>query len=92
MEKKITTSSLALLKKDYGISDDMPIKYEEKDNEIILHIQLQTKYHSNDVIIDEARKLARQRKGEGWTRQDFFADFTKVRDKVIKQIRAYYDS
>ena len=87
----MTISSLALLKKNYGITDDIPIKYEKKDDEIILRIQLSSKYHSNDEIISKARDLAQKRKNEGWTRQDFFADFLKVRENVLKQIREHYE-
>jgi len=87
----MTSSSLASIKKKFRIDDEITINYEKKDNELILHVPLRSLYHSNDEIIAHARDLARQRKEQGWTRQDFFADFLNVRDKVLKQIREHYE-
>lgn len=87
----MTTSSLAIIKKNFGINDEVTLKYEKKDNELILHVPLRSRYHSNDEIIAQARDLAHQRKEQDWTRHDFFADFMKVRDKVLKQIREHYE-
>jgi len=86
----MTNSSLAIIKKNFGIDDKIMVKYEKKDDELILYVPLLTKYHSNDEIIDQARNLIKDREELGWTRQDFFADFRKVRDKVLKQIREHY--
>ncbi len=80
----MSTLSLASIKKNFGITDDLPIKYERKDNELILHIPIQSAYHENEKIINQARKLADQRKKDGWSREDFFNDFVSGRDKVLK--------
>lgn len=87
----MTTSSLAFIKKKFGIDDEVALNYEKKDNELILHVPLRSRYHSNDEIIAQAQDLAQQRKEQGWTRQDFFADFMKVREKVLQQIREHYE-
>jgi|AntAceMinimDraft_14_1070370.scaffolds.fasta_scaffold121301_1 hypothetical protein len=91
MENDMSTLSLASLKKTFGITDEFPINYEKRGNELILHIPLKSTYHRNDEIINQARNLAHQRKKQGWTRQDFFADFMKVRDKVLEEVRSYYN-
>ena len=87
----MSTLSLASIKENYGITDDLPVKYEEKGHELILHIPLRESYHENKEIINRARNLIYQREKNGWSREDFFSDFMKVRDKVLKQVRAYYD-
>ena len=87
----MTTSSLATIKKKFLIDDEITINYEKKGDELILHVPLRTHYHSNDEIIAQAQDLAQQRKEQGWTRQNFFADFMNVREKVLKQIREYYE-
>jgi len=87
----MTTSSLAIIKKNFGIDDKVAVKYEKKDDELILHVPLRSHYHSNDEIINQARNLVEDRKEQGWSRKDFFADFLKVREKVRKQIREYYE-
>ncbi len=87
----MTTATLAALKKNFMITDDAIVTYEKRDDEIILHVPIKKTYHSNDEIINQARNLVRDREEHGWTRQDFFADFMKVREKVLEQIRAHYD-
>ena len=87
----MTTSSLAIIKKNFGIDDKVSVKYEKKDDELILHVPLRSRYHSNDEIINQARNLVKDRNEQGWSRQDFFADFMKVREKVLKQIREHYE-
>ncbi len=86
----MSTLSLSSIKKNYGISDDLPIKYEKKEHELILHIPLRKSYHRNDEIINQARNLNDQRNNNGWKREDFFSDFMKVRDKVLKEVKAHY--
>lgn len=81
----MTTTSLAIIKKNFGIDDNVTVKYKKKNNELILHVPLRSYYHSNDEIINHARNLVDDKKEQGWTRQDFFADFMKVREKVLKQ-------
>jgi len=90
MEYTMSTMPLASIKKTYGITDDLPIKFEQEENELILHIPLNSTYSDNDKIIDQARNLVHQRKKQGWTRQDFFNDFMKVREEVLKKVRAFY--
>lgn len=87
----MSTSSLSSIKKNFGISDDLPIEYEQKGDELILHIPLGPTYAANKDIINQARKLVQQRKENNWSRNDFFNDFMKVRDKVLKEVREYYD-
>lgn len=87
----MTTASLAVLKKNFKISDEAIIKYETRDDEIILHVPIKKLYNSNDEIINQARNLVKDRKERGWSRQDFFADFMKVREQVLKQIREHYE-
>lgn len=87
----MSTSSLSSIKKNFGISDDLPIEYEKKGDELILHIPLKPTYHKNKEIINQARKLVHQREESNWSRNDFFNDFIKVRDKVLKEVRAHYD-
>ena len=87
----MTTSSLAIIKKNFGIDDKVKVKYKQKDNELILHVPLRSDYHTNEEIIIQARNLVNERKEQGWTRQDFFVDFMRVREKVLKQIREYYE-
>lgn len=87
----MTTASLAALKKNFNITDEAILKYERKDDEIILHVPIKKTYSSNDDIILQARNLVKDRKEQDWTRHDFFADFMKVRDKVLKQIREHYE-
>lgn len=84
------TSSLATLKKDFGFNDSIPVEYEEKDGELIIRLCCVSKYSGNDEIINQAYKLAEQRKSDGWTREDFFDDFLRIRDEVLGKIRAYY--
>jgi len=76
------TSSLATLKKDFGFNDNIPIEYEEEDGELIIRLCFAPKYSSNDEIINQAYKLAEQRKFAGWTREDFFNDFLRIRGEV----------
>ncbi len=76
------TSSLATLKKNFGFNDDAPIEYEEKDGELFIRLRLVS--NNNNEIINQAYKLAEQRKSNGWTREDFFNDFLEVRDEVRK--------
>ncbi|MCI0495980.1 hypothetical protein L0Z72_13330 [candidate division KSB1 bacterium] len=87
----MTTASLAALKKNFKITDEAILKYERKDDEIILHVPIKKTYSSNDDIILQARNLVKDRNEQGWSRQDFFADFMKVREKVLKQIREHYE-
>ncbi|MDZ7399381.1 MAG: hypothetical protein ONB37_04360 [candidate division KSB1 bacterium] len=87
----MTTSSLAMLKKNFGIDDQVTVKYEKRDNELILHVPLRSHYHSNDEIITQARNLVKDKKESGWSRQNFFADFMQVREKVLEQIREHYE-
>ena len=87
----MTTASLAALKKSFKITDEAIIKYEKKGDEIILHVPIKKTYSSNDDIILQARNLVKDRNEQGWSRQDFFADFMKVREKVLKQIREHYE-
>lgn len=87
----MTTASLAALKKSYKITDEAIIKYEKKDDEIILHVPIKKNYSTNDDIILQARNLIKDRKEQGWSRYDFFADFMKVREIVLKQIREHYE-
>ncbi len=82
-------TSLATLKKNFGFDDNAPIEYEENDGELI--IRLRPKYSSNDEIINQAYKLAEQRKSNDWTREDFFNDFLEVRDEVLEKIMEYYE-
>jgi hypothetical protein len=86
------TSSLATLKRSFSFDDNAPIEYEEKDGELFIRLRLVSKYSSNDEIINQAYKLAEQRKSDGWTREDFFNDFMKVRDEVLEKIREYYEN
>ena len=83
-------TTLASVKKNFGFTDELTIKYEKKANELILHIPLKSTYNQNDEIVLQARNLVQQRKKQGWTRQDFFADFMKVRDKTLKEVRDHY--
>ena len=76
------TSSLATLKKNFGFNDNVPIEYEKKDGELFIRLRLESKYSSNDEIINQAYKLAEQRKSNGWTREDFFNDFMEVRGQL----------
>ena len=55
----MSTSSLSSIKKNFGISDDLPIKYEKKDDELILHIPLRTTYHENKDIIKYKKEIKR---------------------------------
>jgi len=87
----MSTSSLSSIKKNFGISDDLPIEYEQKGDELILHIPLRPTYPVNKDIINQARKLVQQREENNWSRNDFFNDFMKVRDRVLKEVRAHYD-
>ncbi len=84
--------SLSTLKKNFGFNDDVAIKYEKRDEELIIHLPIVPKYRSNDEIINQAQKLAEKRKATGWSRQDFFNDFLKVRDEVLRKVRAYYEN
>jgi hypothetical protein len=86
------TCSLATLKKNFDFNDNMPIEYEEKDGELLIRLRFVSKYSNNDEIINQAYKLAEQRKSSGWTREDFFNDFMKVRDELIEEISKYYES
>lgn len=86
----MTTSSLALIKKNFGIDDKVSVNYEKKDDELILYIPLRSRHHSNDEIINQARNLVKDRKEQGWSRQVFFNDFIRVREEVLKQIRVHY--
>lgn len=54
------TSSLATLKKNFGFNDDAPIEYEEKDGELFIRLRLVS--NNNNEIINQAYKLAEQRK------------------------------
>ncbi|MBU0566902.1 hypothetical protein KJ693_09595 [bacterium] len=83
--------SLATLKKNFGFNDDVAIKYEKRDEELIIHLPIVPEYRSNDEIINQAQELVKKRKAAGWSRQDFFNDFLKVRDEVLKKIRAHYE-
>ncbi|MBD3342448.1 MAG: hypothetical protein GF353_25335 [Candidatus Lokiarchaeota archaeon] len=87
----MSKSSLSTIKKNFGISDDQQIKYEKKGDELILHIPIKSTYHENDEIIDQARNLAEQREKSNWTRNDFFEDFMKVRERVIRDVRVHYE-
>ncbi len=86
----MSTSSLSSIKKNFGISDDLPIEYEKKGDELILHIPLKPTYQKNDEIINQERKVVLQRKENEWSRSDFFNDFLKVRDSVLKEVRTLY--
>jgi hypothetical protein len=86
----MSTLPLSSIKKNYGITDDLQIKFEKKDDELILHIPLRTSYRENTEIINRAKTLINKRKQNSWTRDDFFADFMKVRDKVLNQVKDYY--
>jgi hypothetical protein len=86
----MSTSSLSSIKKNFGISDDLPIEYEKKGDELILHIPLRLTYRKNKEIINQARKLVHQREKSDWSRNDFFDDFMKVRNRVLKEVRAHY--
>jgi len=87
----MSTLSLSSIKKNFGISDDIPIAYEKKGDELILHIPLKATYNENKDIINQARDLAQQREKSNWSRNDFFNDFMKVRDRVLKDVRAHYE-
>lgn len=82
--------SLAKLKRNFGFNDDVAIEYEKRDEELIIHLPIEPKYRSNDEIINQAQKLAEKRKAAGWSRQDFFNDFLKVRDEVLEKVRVHY--
>ena len=86
----MSTLSLSSIKENYGITDDLPIKYGKKEHELILHIPLRKSYRRNEGIINQARNLNYQRNNNGWKREDFFSDFMKVRDKVLKEVKAHY--
>jgi hypothetical protein len=87
----MSTSSLAAIKRDFGLSDEIPINFEKKENELILHIPLTaSKYQENSEIIKKARDLTQQQKEQGWSREDFFNDFMKVREKILKEVRDHY--
>lgn len=84
--------SLDMLKKNFGFDDNIAIKYEKKNEELIIHLPVVPKYRSNAEIITQAQKLVEKRKTDSWSRQDFFNDFLEVRDEVLKKIRAYYEN
>ena len=86
----MSTSSLAFIKKKYGINDKSQINYEKTENELILHIQLEAQNEQNQEIIQKANELAQNRQVEGWSRREFFADFMKVRNNVLNDVRAHY--
>ncbi len=86
----MSTSSLSSIKKTFGISDDLPIEYEKKGDELILHIPLRVTYHENKEIMNQAKRLVHQREKSDWSREDFFNDFMKVRDKILKEVRSRY--
>jgi len=81
-------SSLASLKKKFGITDDVFVKYEQKKKEIILRIPLKVRYDTNEEIVQNAENLVRDKNERDWAREDFFADLVKVRDKVFNDVFA----
>lgn len=86
----MSTSSLASLKDKYGISDEISIEFEEKEDELLLRIPLRSACRDNYKLIKEAQNLAAQRTKEGWSREDFFDDFLKVREQVLSDVREHY--
>ncbi|MDI6792759.1 MAG: hypothetical protein QME81_07840 [bacterium] len=82
--------SLAKLKMNFGFNDAVAIKYEKRDEELIIHLPIEPKYRSNDEIINQAQNLVEKRKAAGWSRQDFFNDFLRVRDEVLEKVRVHY--
>ena len=83
---------ISKLKRSFSFDDNAPIDYEEKDGALFIRLRLVSKYISNNEITNQAYELAEQRKSDGWTREDFFNDFMKVRDEVLEKIRKYYES
>lgn len=81
----MTNLSLASFKEKFGITDDANIKYEKKENEIILHIPLKIQYDSNEDITHNMKNLIRDRKEQGWSTEDFVADIIKLSNKNIHE-------